>query len=326
MEIAKSLELRTEPELAQDWIQACTDNHVAAAGETLVAWVKDEKQSGPVRAAALRGLMSLEAAELPDSVRFAVASKNHDLRAAAIDYLPKLDPTQALALAETVMRDGELRERRAALRVLGKLSTPGASKLVSELIDRQAAGLLPAELALDLALAAETKKEGGVPEKLAKLRAPRQSDPMLATYLDSLYGGDFKRGRKLFREKDELACMRCHKIEEGEGGEVGPDLVGLGNRSARVDMLTSICDPNRAIAEGFRNTVLFLKDETHLEGRVMSQDAKTLTLIDAQAKIHEVAVSDIEERREGQSAMPTDLTKNISREEMRDLIEYLSRL
>ena len=38
------------------------------------------------------------------------------------------------------------------------------------------------------------------------------------------------------------------------------------------------------------------------------------------------ALADVEERREGRSAMPEDLSKHLSREEMRDLIEYLSGL
>jgi quinoprotein glucose dehydrogenase len=240
--------------------------------------------------------------------------------------LPKVAPDEALELAIAFLRDGELRERRAALRALGEIDTPEAVDALAGQLERQIAGLFPHELALDLALAAEKQDSSRLARKLTALRAPRAAEPILAEYVDALYGGDAKRGRKLFREKSELTCLRCHKVEDGEGGEVGPNLVGLGSRSTRATLLEAICEPNREIAQGFRNTILFLHDESHLEGRVVSQDAGKLVLIDAQAKLQEVELSEIAERREGLSAMPTDLIKHISREEMRDLIEYLSRL
>ena len=225
-----------------------------------------------------------------------------------------------------MLRDGELRERRAALRALGEIDAPEAVDALAAELDRQAAGLFAPELALDLALAAEAHKTAKLDKRLTALHAPRAVEPALAPYIDSLYGGDEARGRKLFREKSELACLRCHKIDKDEGGDVGPDLRGLSSRAMRAQMLESICEPNRSIAQGIRNTILFMKDETHLEGRIVSEDAAKLTLIDAEAKLHEVLLNEIDERRQGQSAMLADLTKNISREEMRDLIEFLSKL
>ena len=327
--------LRQEPELARQWIGACAENKVMAAVETLVSWIKDESLPSAVRADAVRGFIQLmDSPALPPALRpmigtlvsMMVATSDHEVRAAAMAELPRVAPEQALELALAFLRDGDLRERRAALKALGQIEVPEAVDALGGQLDRQIAGLFPTELALDLALAAEKQDSSKLKRKLSVLRAPRDSEPLLAPYVDSLYGGDAKRGRKLFREKSELVCLRCHKIEEGEGGEVGPDLVGLGSRATRADMLEAICDPNRAIAQGFRNTILFLADDTHLEGRVVAQDAQKLVLIDAMAKTHEVELSEIAERREGQSAMPTDLSKHISREEMRDLIEYLSRL
>jgi quinoprotein glucose dehydrogenase len=321
--------------LAEQWIQACTENEVTTAMPTLVAWIKDEALPGAVRASAIRGLVSLlDSPELPPELRALagelvsamIASSDHEMRAAAMAELPRVAPSEALELALAFLRDGEVRERRAALRALGRIDSPDAVAALGVQIDRQIAGLFPPELALDLALAAEKHDSSKLARKLGTLRAPRSAEPVLAEYVDALYGGDAKRGRKLFREKSELACLRCHLIEEAEGGEVGPDLRGLGSRTTRADLLEALCEPNRAIAQGFRNTILFLEDDRHVEGRVMSQDATKIVLIDAQAKVHEIELSEIAERREGQSAMPADLIQHISREEMRDLIEYLSRL
>jgi quinoprotein glucose dehydrogenase len=231
-----------------------------------------------------------------------------------------------LELAVTFLRDGDPDERRAALHALVKISAPEAVDVLAMQLDQQIAGLLPPEVGLDLALAAEAKKSPKLDERLAELRAGRKTDAWMGEYADSLHGGDEKRGRKLFREKSELACLRCHTIAEKEGGEVGPDLVGVGKRLDRRTLLESLVEPNKTIADGFKSTILFLKDESHLEGRVLSEDAAKLVLIDADAKKHEIEVKEIDERREGLSSMPADLTKHLSREEMRDLIEFLSRL
>ncbi len=327
--------MRTETELAKGWIQACVDNHVPGAVDTLVAWIQDETLPGPIRAASMRGFVKLmnshDLSTAQDSmfgklVAAMATSTDHDVRAAAMRELPKVAPDEAVELAHVLLRDGELRERRAALQALGEIDTPEAVDALAAELDRQAAGLFAPELALDLALAAEAHKSAKLDKRLTALHTPRAVEPALAPYIDSLYGGDAGRGRKLFREKSELACLRCHKIEKDEGGDVGPDLRGLSSRAMRAQMLESIAEPNRSIAQGFRNTILFMKDETHLEGRIVSEDATKLTLIDAEAKLHEVPLNEIDERRQGQSAMLADLTKNISREEMRDLIEFLSRL
>ncbi len=333
--IARAPALLKETELAKDWIQACVDNHASAAVEVLVPWIKDESLPGPLRASAIRGFVKLmDSPDLPPALHSTIGtlvtamatSANHDVRAAAMRELPKVAPDEAVELAHVLLRDGELRERRAALHALGEIDSPEAVDALAAELDRQAAGLFAPELALDLVLAAEAHKTAKLDKRLAALRAPRSVEPAMAPYIDSLYGGDAERGRKLFREKSELACLRCHKIEKGEGGDVGPDLRGLSSRAMRAQMLESIAEPNRSIAQGFRNTILFMKDETHLEGRIVSEDATKLTLIDGQAKLHEVPLNEIDERRQGQSAMLADLTKNISREEMRDLIEFLSRL
>ncbi|MBK8177447.1 MAG: HEAT repeat domain-containing protein [Planctomycetes bacterium] len=322
LSLGESLALREEPTLARQWVQSAVLLRLGTAAPRLAAWASDETRPAMVRAEAIRGLAQLDSAELGAALRAGIASGDRDVRAEALEHLPRIEPAQALSLALQVLESGGLRERRAALSVLAKLPTPAASAALADLLRRQTAGLVAPELALDLARAAEKKQDGGVPELLRALRAPRDLEPLLAEYVDSLHGGDAERGKRIFREKSETACLRCHQAA-GEGGLVGPALDGLKDRATRADLLVSLCDPNRTIAAGFRSTILFLKDDTRLEGRVLSEDEKTLHLIDAAAKQHEIDVAEIEERREGQSSMPTDLTRFLTREEMRDLIEFL---
>jgi quinoprotein glucose dehydrogenase len=72
--------------------------------------------------------------------------------------------------------------------------------------------------------------------------------------------------------------------------------------------------------------VLTLDDGRSVSGIVKSQDAKELTLITAEAQTLTIPTAEILERNTGQSAMPADLTKQVSLMELRDLVEYLSTL
>ncbi|MBQ72619.1 MAG: hypothetical protein CMJ67_06905 [Planctomycetaceae bacterium] len=44
--------------------------------------------------------------------------------------------------------------------------------------------------------------------------------------------------------------MRCHAIE-GQGGDAGPSLAGIGARGDRANILQSIVDPHAVIVEGY---------------------------------------------------------------------------
>jgi quinoprotein glucose dehydrogenase len=192
---------------------------------------------------------------------------------------------------------------------------------------RLAADLVPQEVALDLVLAGEAKKSERIDALLAARAQARAADPDLAPFLDGLWGGDAAAGEKLFREKTELTCLKCHRTAEGaEGGNVGPVLAGVGKRVARLKLAESITAPNRAIAKGYQATLLVLADERVVEGRVLSADDAAVRVLDAEGQTIEIPRSEVVDTRAGLSAMPQGLAQHLSRTEMRDLIEYLAGL
>lgn len=248
------------------------------------------------------------------------------VRAAALGALQSLDPEAALpALRSGLGRSIE--ERRAAYAGLALLASEAADAVLAEELQRLIAGLVPAEVALDLTLAAESRKSDEIVALLDRHRAPRAQDELLGGWIDVLYGGDAERGKGIFHDRAELSCLRCHKTSaESDGGAVGPDLTGLSERMPRIQVLESILDPNRNVADGYQGTVFFLHDGTILEGRILSETEGAIRIIDKDAETHEIPVEDIEVRRQGLSAMPTGLGDNLDPREMRDLIEYLSGL
>jgi putative heme-binding domain-containing protein len=82
------------------------------------------------------------------------------------------------------------------------------------------------------------------------------------------------RGRRLF---NEVGCAQCHRMGR-EGGVVGPDLTTVASRFDRRALLESLVEPSRVIAENYRNMMLTLKTGAIHDGRIVSEDSKSIVL------------------------------------------------
>jgi quinoprotein glucose dehydrogenase len=136
----------------------------------------------------------------------------------------------------------------------------------------------------------------------------------------------------IFWTKAEVECIRCHKVRargstgEGSGGEIGPELTGIGARQPRTYLLDSILDPSKQIAQGFESIVLATSDGKVYTGVLRGEDAKEIRLVTATGELVVVSKDMVEARKSGPSAMPSDLARKLSRRELRDLIEFLASL
>ena len=152
----------------------------------------------------------------------------------------------------------------------------------------------------------------------------------MAAYREVLSGGDALRGLSILTSKAEVECIRCHKIRspagDPVGGEVGPELTGVGGRQSRAYLLESIVNPDKQIAQGFESVVVATSDGKVQTGVFRGEDDKEIRLITAEGKLIAIPKESIEERKRGPSAMPNDLAKKLSKPELRDLIEFLASL
>lgn len=296
---------------------------VAHTPELLAVFESDRGTAA--RVAAFEALGAFVVDDWPDLVRAALGDVDGEVRAVGLSALERVAPDEALPSLPSILALGETPERRAALRILGRLADPRAAELLAVEIERVGAGLFPEELALDLALAVETRGEAALVEALATRRSGRALDPELAPWLDSLHGGDAERGSAVFRKSD-LSCVRCHSVEEGAAQQIGPDLTGVTQRLSRMQVLESIVAPNRRTTPGYAGTVLFLYGGDVVNGRVVEETETALQILDADGNVTEIFLEDVEERRPDLSAMPEDLGQSLSREEMRDLVAYLATL
>jgi quinoprotein glucose dehydrogenase len=265
----------------------------------------------------------LAPANLVDVLRATLFDTNSDVRAAATEALVAARPDEAPALLEGAL-SGSVAERRVAYAALARLSDERSLQLLATELEKLDAGLVPSEAALDLITACEQRNAPLLQSQLEARAARRARDPKLARYLDSLHGGDAQRGQQLFRAKNELECLRCHVAEGTEGGLIGPSLAGLSQRATRLEMVESICDPNRRFAAGYQGTVVFRTDGTLVEGVLVEETEALVKMRTADGAVAEIPKTEIEGTKPGISSMPANLTDHISRHEMRDLIEYLA--
>jgi len=180
------------------------------------------------------------------------------------------------------------------------------------------------ELELDLVSAAESWRETAVQKRLADYREKRPANST-ARWSFALHGGDAVSGRRIFFEKPETQCSRCHQVGS-DGGTVGPRLDGIGARQPREYLLESIVRPSAKIAPGFDSVVITLRDGGVSTGIVKRESADELVLLSPDGGETPVKVGEIRSRDRGPSAMPEGLVGSLTRFELRDLIEYLASL
>src|SRR6185295_3798604 len=113
---------------------------------------------------------------------------------------------------------GTMGEKQSAFVALGDVTNTAADAILSGWMDKLIAKQLPTELQVDLLEAVGKRTNRELQEKLRKFDAGRPAEDELRAFRECLSGGDKEAGRKIFLEKVEVSCVRCH-MADGEGGE-----------------------------------------------------------------------------------------------------------
>ena len=145
---------------------------------------------------------------------------------------------------------------------------------------------------------------------------------VLAKYQPALdKEGSLAEGRKLFLKN----CSVCHKVGD-QGHQVAPDIVSVVNKSPD-DLLIAILDPNREAQPNFTQYTVITKAGKVFNGMIAAETGASLTLRRAEGKQDVIRRADIAELvSSGKSLMPEGFEKELSPEQIRDIIAFVKSL
>ncbi|NBU45714.1 MAG: heme-binding protein, partial [Betaproteobacteria bacterium] len=216
-------------------------------------------------------------------------------------------------------------EKQNAIVTLGGLPSAEADAVIATLVSDLVAGKLAPELQLELLEAADKRTDAKVKAGLEQFKAQRKPDDLLWNYRSALAGGNVETGRKIFLERVEASCVRCHKVGT-EGGEVGPVLDGIAGKQSREYLLESIVAPNAKIAPGFETLLVVLKDGRSFAGVTKPGGPDELVINSPEDGVLKFKKADVAKTQKGLSAMPDTMVQVLSKQDLRDLVEFLGSL
>jgi putative heme-binding domain-containing protein len=138
----------------------------------------------------------------------------------------------------------------------------------------------------------------------------------------TLPAGDIRRGQAIFNSA-KTSCLACHNIGY-VGGRIGPDLTRIGGIRTQRDLLESILYPSASFVRSYESLAVRTADGRTFSGIVKKDADDELVLIEAADKEVRIARGDVEEVQPGKvSIMPAGLDKQLSPQELADLVAFL---
>ena len=130
--------------------------------------------------------------------------------------------------------------------------------------------------------------------------------------------GDADRGRVVFLK----TCSQCHRLGD-LGHAVGPNLAMIAGKPPAY-LLQELLDPNKNVEARFASYIAMTKDGLTRTGILSSESSTGITLLGPEAKEFVLQRQDLEEiRTSGKSLMPEGLEKDLSIQNVADLIAFL---
>jgi putative heme-binding domain-containing protein len=133
---------------------------------------------------------------------------------------------------------------------------------------------------------------------------------------------DIRRGLRVF-QGTKASCIACHR-RGYLGGSIGPDLNRIGKIRTERDLLESILFPSLSLVRSYEPVSIVTDEGRVFNGLVRDESDDAITLqLDAQKSV-QIQKSVIEERHMGTvSIMPAGLEKQLTRQDLADLVKYL---
>jgi putative heme-binding domain-containing protein len=302
------------------------DERLADLTKVAFAVLADAKTPDENRIAAARVVIELQpdSDDAADKLLAAIMPEASDSLVAGIFEV--LTQSKAKSVGSAVvakLKDLPPEVRPAALRLV--LAKADSAKAFLDAVEK---GTLRFDmLALDQRTALASHPDKDVSERAKKLLALGGGLPnpdrqkVIEELKDALAkSGDAANGKKMFLAH----CAKCHK-HGSEGTAIGPDLTGFGVHP-KEELVIAILDPSRSVEGNFKLYRVTTTDDRTILGILGAQTGTSVEVIDAEAKRHQLAKTDIVSLKEtDKSLMPEGFEKIMKPAELADLLEFLSQ-
>jgi len=135
--------------------------------------------------------------------------------------------------------------------------------------------------------------------------------------------GDVERGREIFTA---ATCAECH-IVAGDGTEYGPDLSTIGSKLAKRGLYESILDPSASVSPTYAPYLFELANGESVVGMLVSETDDRLIVRTEGGVVTEYERAEVDSVvPQSVSIMPSDLSSQMTVEDLIDLVEYLTTL
>jgi putative membrane-bound dehydrogenase-like protein len=136
--------------------------------------------------------------------------------------------------------------------------------------------------------------------------------------------GNPAKGESLFAQTGQ--CANCHMVN-GKGKQVGPDLSEIGKKLSKEALYESILYPSAGISHNFETWIAETTKGEFIQGVMVSQTPAEVVLKDKDALLRTFKRSDLDGLVKSPiSLMPADLHKNLTTQELADVVEYMLTL
>ena len=137
---------------------------------------------------------------------------------------------------------------------------------------------------------------------------------------------DPARGRRLFEDAARTHCVACHAVN-GQGGRLGPDLLGVGGRLTFAEVVEAILEPSLKIHPDYASSTVATRSGQVLVGIIRPVGDGEVEVLTSETASTRLKLEEIEERAASPvSLMPAGLQATMSPAELADLVAYLHRL
>lgn len=301
------------------------DAHAKEILQSLVALVGDEDAGDRDRVAAARDLVGFRADDGEIAGRIVDQINAQTSPELAREFLGAVQLSKSAAAGDAIINAASTltpQVKSAAIDTL--LSRPAWAKSLLTAVESRKIELGEFSLEQKQALRAfPDEKLRAHADKLLSMSGglpDADREKVLKSLLDlTKLEGNVDAGRATFKK----VCAACHKHGE-MGHTIGPNLTGMAVHP-KAELLTHIIDPSRSVEGNYRVYTVVTVDGQVISGMLATETRTTITLIDANAKEIALAREDIDELvASRKSLMPEGFEKQISEEELSNLLEFLT--